>query len=127
MSTTSTITSASKLQTQFLNLLVTQLKNQDPTSPMDSSQMTAQLAQFSQLEQMENLSSQFSDVLSTTQKSYANSLVGKTITYSATDSSGNSSFANGTVNAVDMENSEINLVVGDSNTSVALADVLAVQ
>ncbi|MGA2183754.1 MAG: flagellar hook capping FlgD N-terminal domain-containing protein [Bryobacteraceae bacterium] len=35
----------------FLQLLVTQLKNQDPTSPMDGTQFVTQLAQFSQLEQ----------------------------------------------------------------------------
>jgi flagellar basal-body rod modification protein FlgD len=35
----------------FLNLLVAQLKNQDPLKPMDSSSFVAELAQFSQLEQ----------------------------------------------------------------------------
>lgn len=35
----------------FLNLLVTQLKNQDPLKPMDSTSFVAELAQFSQLEQ----------------------------------------------------------------------------
>lgn len=35
----------------FLQLLVAQLKNQDPTSPMDGTQFVTQLAQFSQLEQ----------------------------------------------------------------------------
>jgi flagellar basal-body rod modification protein FlgD len=35
----------------FLQLLVAQLKNQDPTSPADPTQFVAQLAQFSQLEQ----------------------------------------------------------------------------
>jgi flagellar basal-body rod modification protein FlgD len=35
----------------FLNLLVTQIKNQDPLNPTDGSQFVAQLAQFSQLEQ----------------------------------------------------------------------------
>lgn len=39
-------TSASDLQATFLKLLVTQLQNQDPTSPLDSSQMTTQLAQI---------------------------------------------------------------------------------
>ncbi|MCH7629234.1 flagellar hook assembly protein FlgD [Novosphingobium sp.] len=33
----------------FLQLLTTQLKNQDPTQPVDNSQMVAQLAQFSTL------------------------------------------------------------------------------
>ena len=36
---------------QFLNLLTTQLKYQDPLSPMDSTQFTAQLAQFAAVEQ----------------------------------------------------------------------------
>lgn len=35
--------------TDFLKLLTTQLKNQDPTAPMDNAQMVAQLAQFSSL------------------------------------------------------------------------------
>ena len=39
----------------FLTLLLTQLQNQDPTSPMENTEMTAQLAQFSQLEQMANV------------------------------------------------------------------------
>jgi flagellar basal-body rod modification protein FlgD len=37
---------SANLQDTFLKLLVTQLKNQDPTNPMDSSQMTSQLAQI---------------------------------------------------------------------------------
>ena len=36
----------------FLTLLVTQLKNQDPMNPMESTDFTAQLAQFSSLEQL---------------------------------------------------------------------------
>src|SRR6185312_11344137 len=35
----------------FLTLLTTQLKNQDPTSPMDSNQFTQQLVMYSQVEQ----------------------------------------------------------------------------
>lgn len=40
---------------EFLRLLVTQMQNQDPLQPMDSTAMIAQLAQFSSLEQMQNL------------------------------------------------------------------------
>jgi flagellar basal-body rod modification protein FlgD len=39
----------------FLKLLVAQMKNQDPQSPADSSQMAAQLAQFSSVEQLTNI------------------------------------------------------------------------
>ena len=39
----------------FLKLLIAQMKNQDPQSPADSSQMAAQLAQFSSVEQLTNI------------------------------------------------------------------------
>ena len=39
----------------FLNLLITQLQNQDPLNPTDSTEFTAQLAQFSSLEQLNNV------------------------------------------------------------------------
>jgi flagellar basal-body rod modification protein FlgD len=39
----------------FMELLATQLKNQDPLAPTDNSQMIAQLAQFSSLEQMQQV------------------------------------------------------------------------
>jgi len=39
----------------FLNLMIAQLKNQDPLEPMDGSDYSAQLAQFSSLEQLQNI------------------------------------------------------------------------
>jgi flagellar basal-body rod modification protein FlgD len=42
---------------QFVQLLMAQLRNQDPTSPVDSQAFVAQLAQFSSLEQMQGMSS----------------------------------------------------------------------
>ena len=41
----------------FFKLMLTQMKNQDPTSPMESHEMAAQLAQFSSLEQLNNINS----------------------------------------------------------------------
>ena len=56
----------------FLNLLVTQLQYQDPLSPMDSADFTAQLAQFSSLEQLSNMSGQLKE-LAQSQNAFANS------------------------------------------------------
>ncbi|SMP47251.1 flagellar hook capping FlgD N-terminal domain-containing protein [Anoxynatronum buryatiense] len=43
----------------FLRLLVTQLSNQDPLSPMEDREFIAQMAQFSSLEQMQNLNDSY--------------------------------------------------------------------
>jgi flagellar basal-body rod modification protein FlgD len=44
---------------EFLNILVTQLKNQDPLNPMENDRFAVDLAQFSQLEQLINLNEKF--------------------------------------------------------------------
>lgn len=49
-------------QTEFLEILVEQLKNQDPMDPMKNEEFAVQLAQFSQLEQLVNLNSKFDEM-----------------------------------------------------------------
>ena len=53
-STDATITASDALgnETTFLQLLVAQIQNQDPTAPMDSSTFLTQLASFTQVEQL---------------------------------------------------------------------------
>ena len=71
---------------EFLKILVTQLRNQDPLSPMDSSQFASQLAQFSSLEQLiqlnEGLATQTAASASSTMAintSLGASLIGRTV------------------------------------------------
>lgn len=51
-------------KTTFLNLLVAQLRNQDPLNPQDGTQFVAQLAQFTQLEQSMAMSADVSAIRS---------------------------------------------------------------
>ncbi|MHB8578607.1 MAG: flagellar hook assembly protein FlgD [Ignavibacteriaceae bacterium] len=55
-STTSSTSASNTLdKNSFMKLLIAQMQNQDPMSPMDGTQFAAQLAQFSSLEQLQNL------------------------------------------------------------------------
>lgn len=67
----------------FLNLLITQLQNQDPLNPTDSTEFTAQLAQFSSLEQLSNVNDnleQLQNYQAAANNSQAVSLLGKEVT-----------------------------------------------
>ncbi len=66
----------------FLRLLMTQLSNQDPTSPQDPTQFVTQLSQFSQVESLTNLSSKMDELVkinSATNAAGSVSLLGKEI------------------------------------------------
>ena len=71
--------SAQDLQNQFLNMLVTQLKNQDPTNPMDNSQLTTQLTQINTLSGIEKLNTTLGSIsgqISTSQSLQSSTLIG---------------------------------------------------
>ena len=63
----------------FLKLLITQLSNQDPTSPMENTEFIAQMAQFSSLEQMTNMNQEFAKMNSMLVSSQAVGTIGKTV------------------------------------------------
>ena len=69
-------------QSDFLSLLVQQMRNQDPTQPMDSSQMVSQLAQIGQVSATQSLQSSF-DALSASMQGnqllQASSMVGRNV------------------------------------------------
>ena len=63
----------------FLKLLITQLSNQDPTSPMDNTQFISQMAQFSSLEQITNMNAEFAKMNSMLVSSNGVNTIGKTV------------------------------------------------
>jgi len=77
-STTAKAKDTSLGKDDFLKMLVTQLKNQDPLKPMDDTAFVAQMAQFSSLEQMQNLNS-------STLATQANGMIGNNVTWTNND------------------------------------------
>ena len=81
--TTTSTTEAVMGKDDFLTLLITQLKNQDPLNPSDSTEFTAQLAQFSSLEQLQNINdalASFEVYQSTANNIQASNFIGQTVT-----------------------------------------------
>ncbi|PDS76888.1 flagellar hook assembly protein FlgD [Rhizobium sp. L43] len=80
-STSSSTSSAKKSATlnydNFLQLLIAQMKNQDPTDPMDASEQVAQLATFSQVEQTIQTNTKLDTLLASSSLTQAGSYVGK--------------------------------------------------
>ncbi|MDK9558146.1 flagellar hook assembly protein FlgD [Marinobacter sp. M216] len=67
---------------EFMELMLAQLKNQNPLEPQDNGEFISQLAQFSSLEEMQKLSSTVDDVVGqfrSTQALQASAMVGKTV------------------------------------------------
>ncbi|MDO5519479.1 MAG: flagellar hook capping FlgD N-terminal domain-containing protein [bacterium] len=95
----------------FLQLLVTQMKYQDPLNPSSDTEYISQLATFSQLEELQNLNSTYSQT-----QAYA--LVGKTVALSTTDSTGATSYVTGTVDYVTMTGGNAYVVVNGNKYSL---------
>jgi flagellar basal-body rod modification protein FlgD len=100
----------------FLKLLVAQMRYQDPSNPVDSSQMMAQTATFSQVEKLEQLVNQNASMLVLQESATAGALVGRRATY--TDTTGAS--VTGTVSSVRLANrdSEAIAVIGGVEVQV---------
>lgn len=102
----------------FLQLLVTQMKYQDPLNPSSNTEYVAQLATFSQLEQLQNLSS-----AATTSQAF--NLVGKTVDVTTENATGNTSTITGKVDYVVVTNGESKLSINGNLYSIdQLATVL---
>ncbi|MGV8078678.1 MAG: flagellar hook capping FlgD N-terminal domain-containing protein [Syntrophales bacterium] len=101
----------------FLQMLVAQLKYQDPLNPADGTQFATQLAQFSSLEQLTNLNDSIESLAMDTNSLQAVNLIGKTV---VTDS------LSGTVTAVSFQDGSVFLTL-NSGEEVAFSDVTSVS
>jgi len=88
--------------TEFLQLLTTQLQNQDPLSPMDTNQFTQQLVMFAQVEQQMNTNNSLSTLVTLQQGAQATqalALVGATVVVNGSAEQLSNSQATWTLNA----------------------------
>jgi flagellar basal-body rod modification protein FlgD len=116
-STESTTATSTLGKDAFLQMLVAQLKYQDPLNPADGTQFATQLAQFSSLEQLTNLNDSIESLAMDTNSLQAVNLIGKTV---VTDS------LSGTVTAVSFQDGSVFLTL-NSGEEVAFSDVTSVS
>jgi flagellar basal-body rod modification protein FlgD len=120
--TATTATAKNTLTTQdFLQLLSTQMQNQDPLQPMDDTAYLAQMAQFTSLQQMNTLTSTVAQLSSSQQNLGASSYLGKTVKMN----DGNNSTVSGVVTSVDLSGTTPTLQV--NGTSYPLTSLLSVS
>jgi flagellar basal-body rod modification protein FlgD len=69
----------------FMSLLVTQLKNQNPSAPMDTNQMMSQTLQLSMMEKMTELTTNSKEGFSLQMRTAAAQLIGHSVGYTLAD------------------------------------------
>lgn len=119
---TTTTSSSSVDYNTFLQLLIAQMKHQDPTNPMDTAEYMSQFAQLSTVEQAMQTNSKLDALLSSQSLSQANGLIGKTVSF--TDSTG-ASFS-GKVVSVSI-NSDGSIATLQDGTKVAVGPGLTIS
>ena len=95
----------------FLQLLVAQMKYQDPLQPTSNTEYISQYAQFSQVEQMNNMAASMD-------LQRASQLVGKDVYVKTTTSSGDTKYVQGKVDYVVYENNKAYLSINESLYSI---------
>jgi len=113
---------------EFLQLLVTQLKNQDPLDPLSSEEFMGQLAQFQSLSELMDLNKNSSSMLLSQQITEGASLIGKQVTgidsyWGYVEGTVDKIFIDGNsvyldVNGVYLKVNEVTEVAGDDSLNV---------
>ena len=96
-------------QNEFLKLLVTQMRNQDPMKPVSDTEFIAQMAQFSSLEQTKSMSADITKLRQGNDFLQATNLLGKEVRLSI----GDMAFTKGIVTDLNVKDGEARIIVGE--------------
>jgi flagellar basal-body rod modification protein FlgD len=119
--TTSSSGSNSLDESDFMVMLVAQLKNQNPMEPMDDKALMGQVTQLNSLNELQAISAQLKTLASASQTSYAASLIGKHV---KTNKTGEEP-VEGQVTAMEIIDGDCILTIGD--TTALLSSVTEVK
>jgi flagellar basal-body rod modification protein FlgD len=103
-------------------MMITQLKNQDPTQPTSNADLLQEMSQIGQLQSQQSLQTNLQSMVLQNQIGSASNFIGKSVTGLGT----NNSTINGVVDSVHIENGAVNLVL-DSGASLALSNLTDVD
>lgn len=106
---------------EFLQILVTQLRNQDPMQPLQDKEFIAQMAQFSSLEQMMNVSTQITALRNS--PGMVASLIGMTATWMNTAEDGSAQSESGVISSIVWRDGDQYAKIG--NSEVKVSDILS--
>ncbi len=107
-------------QDQFMQLMVTQLRNQDPLEPVKQQDFLGQLAQFSSLAGIEKLNTNFAESLKFQQLSQGGALVGSRVEYA----NAQGELKTGLIDSSRVLNGNLKFQIGDD--TVDLSDITGV-
>jgi len=99
----------------FLQLMLTQMRNQNPLEPMKDTEMISQMAQLNSVEQLQKMSSSMSSVDHLSQVLSASGMMGKSVTYD----DGTENEVVGLVKSVSIDGNNVYLTIGDVTVSLS--------
>jgi flagellar basal-body rod modification protein FlgD len=120
-SATSKTSTSDTLQTAFLQMMISQMRNQNPTDPMKDNEMITQLTQINSLQSLQQIQLSIQALERSNQFLSASNLIGKTVSYK--DS--NNQTAKDIVTSVTLVGNEVMLNIGKK--SISLSDVIGVS
>jgi flagellar hook assembly protein FlgD len=111
----------------FLRIMITQMKNQDPTNPFKAEQMATEMAQFTSVEQLQNLNQQMGKMVNANQpleRMAMTNMIGKTVTVDRERFAHNENEANPLTYSIDKDAKSVKLnIIADSGETVFTKDM----